>query len=168
MDYAVMIGLFGIWTAVLWRVVFVLFRGIERSLEEFKTLINERFDRQDERFDRQDERFARQGGRLDRRLDRQDESLERHGALILQLVRDVGLLTGALIGTPGKERERSAPTSRPLRMVVGDATEDGGRGRHRNDRGPMRTSRHASGPRVGLVQAEAAPQMVSMIRRVTT
>ena len=63
MDYAVMIGLFGIWTAVLWRVVFVLFRGIERSLEEFKTLMNERFDRQDAR-------FARQGGRLDRRLDR--------------------------------------------------------------------------------------------------
>lgn len=120
MDYAVMIGLFGISTAVVWRVVFVLFRGIERSLEEFKTLMNERFDRQDarldrqdarfdrqdERFDRQDERFARQGGRLDRRLDRQDESLERHGALILQLVRDVGLLTGALIGTPGKEREK--------------------------------------------------------------
>ena len=131
MDYAVMIGLFGISTAVVWRVVFVLTRAVERSLEEFKTLtnerfdrlergINERFDRQDERFDRQDarfdrqderfvrqdERFARQGGRLDRRLDRQDECLERHGALILQLVRDVGLLTGALIGTPGKEREK--------------------------------------------------------------
>lgn len=124
MDYAVMIGLFGVSTAVVWRVVFVLTRAIERSLEEFKTLTNERFDRlerginerfdrqdarfdrQDARFDRQDERFARQSGRLDRRLDRQDECLERHGALILQLVRDVGLLTGALIGTPGKEREK--------------------------------------------------------------
>lgn len=120
MDYAVMIGLFGIWTAVLWRVVFVLFRGIERSLDEFKTLTNERFDRQDraikegfarqdERFARQDERFDRQDERfvrLDRRLDRQDECLERHGALILQLVRDVGMLTGVLIGSPGKEREK--------------------------------------------------------------
>ncbi len=88
MDYAVMIGLFGISTAVVWRVVFVLTRGIERSLKEFKTLTNERFDRQDERFDRQGER------------------LERQGALIVQLVREVGLLTGVLIGTPGKRREK--------------------------------------------------------------
>ncbi len=51
MDYAVMIGLFGISTAVVWRVVFVLTRGIERSLREFKTLTNERFDRQDERLE---------------------------------------------------------------------------------------------------------------------
>ena len=120
MDYAVVVGLLGIWTAILWRVIFVLFRSIERSLDEFKTLTNERFDRQDaainegfarqdERFARQDERFARQDGRfdrLDRRLDKQDERLERHGALLLQLVRDVGLLTGALIGIPGKEREK--------------------------------------------------------------
>lgn len=127
MDYAVVVGLFGIWAAILWRVVFVLARGIEKSLEEFKTLTNERFDRQDraikegfagqderfarqdERFDRQDERFARQEGRLDKqgeRLERQGERLDRQGALILRLVREVGLLTGALIGTPGKEREK--------------------------------------------------------------
>ena len=151
-DYAVVVGLLGIWTAILWRVIFVLFRGIERSLDEFKTVTSERFDRQDaairegfarqdERFDRQDERFARQDerfdrqdaaikegfarqderfarqderfarqdgrfDRLERRLDKQDEHLERHGALLLQLVRDVGLLTGALIGIPGKEREK--------------------------------------------------------------
>ena len=112
MDYAVMIGLFGIWTAVLWRVVLVLFRDIERSLEEFKTHTNERFDRLEwginERFDRQDARFDQQDQRLDRRLDKQDESLERQGALILQLVRDVGLLTGALIGIPSKEREKAS------------------------------------------------------------
>ena len=120
MDYAVVVGLFGIWTAILWRVIFVLTRGFERSLDEFKALTNERFDRQDraikegfarqdERFDRQDERFDRQDRRFDRqdrRLDKQHEHLERHGALLLQLVRDVGLLTGALIGTPGKEREK--------------------------------------------------------------
>ena len=106
MDYAVVVGLLGIWTAILWRVIFVLFRSIERSLDEFKTLTNERFDRQDaainEGFARQDERFDR----LERRLDKQDERLESHGALLLQLVRDVGLLTGALIGIPGKEREK--------------------------------------------------------------
>ncbi|MYC84553.1 MAG: hypothetical protein F4X18_03425 [Acidimicrobiia bacterium] len=113
MDYAVMIGLFGISTAVVWRVVFVLTRGIERSLKEFKTLTNERFDRQDERFDRQGER------------------LERQGALIVQLVREVGLLTGVLMGTPGKRREKVG--SREY------AFTDGGRGRHRNDKGPMRT-----------------------------
>ena len=120
MDYAVVVGLFGISVAFFWRVVFVLTRSIERSLEEFKALTNERFDRQDaairegfakqeERFDRQDERFDRQDERFDRqdgRLDRQDERLERHGALLLQLVRDVGLLTGAVIGMPGKEREK--------------------------------------------------------------
>lgn len=141
MDYAVVVGLFGISVAFFWRVVFVLIRGIERSLEGFKTLTNERFDRQDaairagfakqderfarqderfvrqdERFDRQDERFARQDERFDRqdgrfdqlerRLDKQDERLERQDALLLQLVRDVGLLTGALIGIPGKEREK--------------------------------------------------------------
>ncbi len=106
MDYAVVVGLFGIWTAILWRVIFVLTRGFERSLDEFKALTNERFDRQDsaikEGFAGQDERFDRQ----DRRLDKQDERLERHGALLLQLVRDVGLLTGALIGIPERERER--------------------------------------------------------------
>ena len=99
MEYAVVVGLFGISVAFFWRVVFVLTRGIERSLEEFKTLTNERFDRQDaairEGFAKQDERFAGQ-----------DERLERHGALLLQLVRDVGLLTGALIGIPGKERKK--------------------------------------------------------------
>ena len=148
MDYAVVVALFGIWTAILWRVIYVLFRGIEKGLEEFKTLTNERFDRQDaairegfarqdersdrqderfarqderfarqderfarqdERFARQDERFARQDERFakqDEQFARQDERLERHGKLLLQLVRDVGLLTGALIGIPGKEREK--------------------------------------------------------------
>ena len=127
MDYAVVVGLFGISVAFFWRVVFVLTRNIERSLEEFKTLTNERFDRQDaairegfarqdERFARQDERFARQDERFDRqderfarqdeRFAKQDECLERQGALLLQLVRDVSLLTGALIGLPSREREK--------------------------------------------------------------
>ena len=127
MDYAVVVGLFGISVAFFWRVVFVLTRGIERSLDEFKSVTNERFDRQDaaiqkgfarqdERFDRlerrldqHDERFDLQDGRFDRlerRLDQQDERLERQSALILQLVRDVGLLTGALIGLPSKQREK--------------------------------------------------------------
>lgn len=141
MDYMVVVGLFGISVAFFWRVVFVLTRGIERSLEEFKTLTNERFDRQDaaikegfarqdERFARQDERFAKQderfdrlerrldkqGERLDRqgeRLDRQGECLERQGgrldrqdALILRLVKDVSLLTGALIRKPAEESEQ--------------------------------------------------------------
>ncbi|MXY77070.1 MAG: hypothetical protein F4Y40_08315 [Acidimicrobiia bacterium] len=105
-DYAVVVGLFGIPVAFFWRVVFVLTRSIERSLEEFKAHTNERFDRQDaairEGFAKQEERFDRQDGRLDR----QDDRLERHGALLLQLVRDVGLLTGSLIGIPGKEREK--------------------------------------------------------------
>ena len=134
MDYAVVVGLFGISVAFFWRVVFVLTRGIERSLEEFKTLTNERFDRQDaaikegfarqdERFARQDERFAKQDERFDRlerrldkqgeRLDRQGECLERQGgrldrqdALILRLVKDVSLLTGALIRKPAEESEQ--------------------------------------------------------------
>lgn len=127
MDYAVVVGLFGISVAFFWRVVFVLTRGIEKSLEEFKALTNERFDRQDaaikegfarqdERFAMQDERFARQDERFDRqdkrfdslerRLDKQDEHLERQGALMLRLVRDVSLLTGALIGIPSREREK--------------------------------------------------------------
>lgn len=133
MDYAVVVGLFGISVAFFWRVVFVLTRGIERSLEEFKTLTNERFDRQDaaikegfarqdERFARQDERFAKQDERFDRlerrldkqgeRLDRQGECLERQGgrldrqdALILRLVKDVSLLTGALIRKPAEESD---------------------------------------------------------------
>lgn len=119
MDYAAVVGLFGISTAIAWRVVFVLMRGIE----EFRTLTNERFDRQDrvikEGFARQDARFDQQ----ERRLDKQGERLDRQGALILRLVRDVGLLTGALIGTPGKEREKVGSRSsmvgwfrrRPLR-----------------------------------------------------
>ena len=106
MDYAAVVGLFGISTAIAWRVVFVLMRGIEEGLEDFRTLTNERFDRQDrvikEGFARQDARFDQQ----ERRLDKQGERLDRQGALILRLVRDVGLLTGALIGTPGKEREK--------------------------------------------------------------
>ena len=127
MDYAVVVGLFGISVAFFWRVVFVLTRGIEKSLEEFKALTNERFDRQDaaikegfarqderfamqdERFAMQDERFAMQDKRFDsleRRLDKQDEHRERQGALMLRLVRDVGLLTGALIGIPSREREK--------------------------------------------------------------
>lgn len=127
MDYAVVVGLFGISVAFFWRVVFVLTRGIEKSLEEFKALTNERFDRQDaaikegfarqdERFAMQDERFAMQEKRFDRqderfdslerRLDKQDEHRERQGALMLRLVRDVGLLTGALIGIPSREREK--------------------------------------------------------------
>ncbi len=156
MDYAVVVGLFGISTAITWRVVFVFYRGIEKSLEEFKTVTNDRFDRQDRvikegfarqdarfekqdarfdrqdrvikegfarqdarfekqdaRFDRQDARFDRQDrvikegfNRQERRLDKQGERLDSQGALILRLVREVGLLTGALIGTPGKEREK--------------------------------------------------------------
>ena len=131
MDYAVVVGLFGISVAFFWRVVFVLTRSIERSLEEFKALTNERFDRQDaaikegfarqderfarqdERFDRQDERFARQDERFDRQdaaikegFAQQDERQERQDALLLQLVRDVGLLTGALIGMPSRDREK--------------------------------------------------------------
>ena len=78
MDYAAVVGLFGISTAIAWRVVFVLMRGIE----EFRTLTNERFDRQDRVIK---EGFARQDARFDQQ--------ER-------------LLTGALIGTPGKEREK--------------------------------------------------------------
>ncbi|MCY4623186.1 MAG: hypothetical protein OXD34_15390 [bacterium] len=124
MDYAVVVGLFGISTAITWRVVFVFYRGIEKSLEEFKTVTNDRFDRQDrvikEGFARQDARFEKQDARFDRqdrvikegfdrqerRLDKQGERLDSQGALILRLVREVGLLTGALIGTPGKEREK--------------------------------------------------------------
>ncbi len=92
MHYAVVVGLFGISVAFFWRVVFVLTRGIERSLEEFKALTNERLDRQDAAIK---EGFARQ-----------DERQERQDALLLQLVRDVGLLTGALIGMPSRNREK--------------------------------------------------------------
>ena len=147
MDYAVIVGLFGVSTAISWRVTYVLFRGIEKSLDEFKAHTNERFDRQakameegfarhdarfdqmDVRFDRQDARLDQMDGRLDQmdvrfdgqdaRFDRQDkrlikqgESLEQHGALLLQLAREVSLLTGALMGMPNAKGEKERVGSR--------------------------------------------------------
>ena len=94
MDYAVIVGLFAASTAISWRVTFVLTRSIEKSLDEFKTQTNERLDRQD------------------KRMVKQGESLEQHGALLLQLAREVSLLTGALMGMPNAKGEKERVGSR--------------------------------------------------------
>ena len=134
MDYAVMVGLLGIFTAILWRVVFVLTRSIQRNLDEFKAYTREGFARQDqatnevkeglakyeqamaEGFARQDqamaEGFARQDRLMKEGFAKQDKRLDKHEALIFDLAREVSLLTGALMGIPAHQRDREKVGSR--------------------------------------------------------
>ena len=131
MDYAVMVGLLGIFTAILWRVVFVLTRSIQRNLDEFKAYTREGFARQDqamkEGLAKQEratngsfakyeqamaEGFARQDRLLKEGFAKQDKRLDKHEALIFDLAREVSLLTGAPMGIPAHQRDREKVGSR--------------------------------------------------------
>ena len=134
MDYAFIVGLLGIFSAITWRVTFVLTRSMQRSQDEFKAFTAERFARQDEAlakqgeamkegFARQDEALAKQGEAMKEGFARRDEAmkegfakqekrLDRHEALLVGLAREVSLLTGALMGVPTHPRDREKVGSR--------------------------------------------------------
>lgn len=89
LDWIGIVTLFAIAVSINWWVV-----------KSYSDRMEERFDRQDARFDK---RFDQQDARFDKRLDghggrfdRQERRLERLETLMLRLVRDVGLLMGAM------------------------------------------------------------------------
>ncbi|MDE0139431.1 MAG: hypothetical protein OXM57_05985 [bacterium] len=89
LDWIGVVTLFGIAVSINWWVV-----------KSYSDRMERRFDQQDARFDKrfdgQDARFGKRFDGQDARLDRQERRLERLETLMLSLVRDVGLLMGAM------------------------------------------------------------------------
>ena len=123
MDYAVIVGLLGIFSAITWRVTFVFTRSMQRSQDEFKAFTAERFARQDEAlakqgeamkegFARQGEALAKQGEAMKEGFAKHEKRLDRQEALLVGLAREVSLLTGALMGVPTHPRDREKVGSR--------------------------------------------------------
>ena len=107
LDWIGIVTLFGIAVSVNWWVVKSYSDRMERRLDRQDARLDKRFDQQDarldKRFDQQDarldKRFDGQDARFDgqdARFDRQERRLERLETLMLRLVRDVGLLMGAM------------------------------------------------------------------------
>ena len=90
LDWIGIVTLFGVAVSINWWVVKSHSDRMERRLDRQDARLDRRFDQQDARFDGQDKRF-----------DRQERRSERLETLMLRLVRDVGLLMGAMGIYPG-------------------------------------------------------------------
>lgn len=127
MDYAVVVGLIGIFSAIMWRVTLVFTRSLRRSQDDFKAFTAERLARQDEAmkkgfarqdaamkegFARQDEAMAKQGEAMKEGFAKHEKRLDRQEALLVGLAREVSLLTGALMGVPAHPGDREKVGSR--------------------------------------------------------
>ena len=100
LDWIGIVTLFGIAVSINWWVVKSYSDRMEKRFDRQDARFDKRFDQQDarfdERFDQQDARFDERLDGHDGRFDRQERRLERLETLMLRLVRDVGLLMGAM------------------------------------------------------------------------
>ena len=115
LDWIGIVSLFGVAVSINWWVVKSYSDRMERRFDRQDARLDKRFDQQDarfdKRFDQQDARFDGQDKRFerqDKRFEGQERRLERLETLMLRLVRDVGLLMGAMGIYPGAKEKAAS------------------------------------------------------------